>query len=577
MKQKLLLKSMLLLFALIAGNSSAWAQTTIWSENFDGLAADATPTAPTNASYTGVTYTCTDGTGTKPGSTKVMNENLAGATAPELMVGKKGSGDGAAGGKFTVVIPLDKYEGTLTLTYYQNKQTLKVSSPTAGVSGGKTFKPSEVGQQTTTFTGITAAMTSITIEFESTTTNNVRLDDIVLTGNKASNITAPTFSLAAGFYASAQTVTITTNETGGHTYYTTDGTSPSDASTPYTGAISITSTTTLKAVTYNSARTGHSAVVSATYGIVEDGVFDFVAAGGAGFDYGSGESVTDVGDYYNTDETTWTAGKVTMVVAGKYRWWYNGFDLRLYNNDPASSATFSVPDGYVITKIVSSGGNFTTAASGTLSGNTWKGAQQSVKLSTGSSTVNFTKFVVTYTTATQSETVQSYGWATYIPKFDVEFAANTAYVVTDASLSTGLTLAEVTQVPAGTPLLLKGAGEKTITVIASADAPATNLLSVSDGTDLASGEYAYVLAKDGTGACFKQWTGAMSSLNGRVMLVLDVAVAAPIFSLDNNTTGIKAIDNSQLTIDNVYDLQGRRVAQPTKGLYIVNGKKVVIK
>ena len=26
-----------------------------------------------------------------------------------------------------------------------------------------------------------------------------------------------------------------------------------------------------------------------------------------------------------------------------------------------------------------------------------------------------------------------------------------------------------------------------------------------------------------------------------------------------------------------YDLQGRRVAQPTKGVYIVNGRKVVIK
>ena len=45
-----------------------------------------------------------------------------------------------------------------------------------------------------------------------------------------------------------------------------------------------------------------------------------------------------------------------------------------------------------------------------------------------------------------------------------------------------------------------------------------------------------------------------------------------------NTTSIQAIDNGQLTIDNVvYDLQGRRVSQPTKGLYIVNGKKVVVK
>ena len=49
------------------------------------------------------------------------------------------------------------------------------------------------------------------------------------------------------------------------------------------------------------------------------------------------------------------------------------------------------------------------------------------------------------------------------------------------------------------------------------------------------------------------------------------------FVVDGETTGIEVIDNSQWTIDNVYDLQGRRVDQPTKGLYIVNGKKVVIK
>ena len=46
---------------------------------------------------------------------------------------------------------------------------------------------------------------------------------------------------------------------------------------------------------------------------------------------------------------------------------------------------------------------------------------------------------------------------------------------------------------------------------------------------------------------------------------------------EEETTGIKSIDNSQLTIDNVYDLQGRKVTQPTKGLYIINGRKVVIK
>ena len=48
---------------------------------------------------------------------------------------------------------------------------------------------------------------------------------------------------------------------------------------------------------------------------------------------------------------------------------------------------------------------------------------------------------------------------------------------------------------------------------------------------------------------------------------------------DGGTTGIETIeDTKQNTEDGVYyDLQGRRVENPTRGVYIVNGKKVVIK
>ena len=47
-------------------------------------------------------------------------------------------------------------------------------------------------------------------------------------------------------------------------------------------------------------------------------------------------------------------------------------------------------------------------------------------------------------------------------------------------------------------------------------------------------------------------------------------------NFDGETTGIVSIDNGQWTIDNsVYDLQGRKVSNPTKGLYIINGKKVI--
>ena len=48
---------------------------------------------------------------------------------------------------------------------------------------------------------------------------------------------------------------------------------------------------------------------------------------------------------------------------------------------------------------------------------------------------------------------------------------------------------------------------------------------------------------------------------------------------DDVPTGVKSIENEQLIIDNtVYNLKGQRVEKPVKGqLYIVNGKKVVIK
>ena len=310
----------------------------------------------------------------------------------------------------------------------------------------------------------------------------------------------------------------------------------------------------------------------------KDGIFDFVGAAGADpfEDYGSGMTLNDS---YTTTDKTWTAGNVTMVtsrVSGNgYRWYTSDKTLRFYNE---SKATFSVPSGYVITKIVTTGATFNSANVGTLSGSTWKGASNEVQLSATASK-NMEKITVTYMTPTQTETVQSYGWASYVTPAAVEFPANTAYVVTEASVSTGLTLAAVTQVPERTPVLLKGAGDKEITVIASAAAPATNLLKVSTGY-VSTGKYAYVLAKNGEGACFKQWTGDASLLEGRVVLILEeaVATARAMFDLDeNDVTAIEAVKTKNVENGQFFNLAGQRVAQPTKGLYIVNGKKVIIK
>ena len=50
------------------------------------------------------------------------------------------------------------------------------------------------------------------------------------------------------------------------------------------------------------------------------------------------------------------------------------------------------------------------------------------------------------------------------------------------------------------------------------------------------------------------------------------------FSVDGELTGIRTIESGVQDVENEYfDLQGRKVAQPTKGLYIVNGKKIIVK
>jgi hypothetical protein len=53
---------------------------------------------------------------------------------------------------------------------------------------------------------------------------------------------------------------------------------------------------------------------------------------------------------------------------------------------------------------------------------------------------------------------------------------------------------------------------------------------------------------------------------------------APVFfEIDGNVTGIKNIQKYTKDDDRYYNLSGQRVENPTKGLYIKNGKKVVVK
>ena len=76
----------------------------------------------------------------------------------------------------------------------------------------------------------------------------------------------PTFSPAGGSYTSAQSVTLSDAISGAAIYYTTNGATPTTASTLYTGPISVTQTTTIKAIAVASSF-ANSPMGTATYTI----------------------------------------------------------------------------------------------------------------------------------------------------------------------------------------------------------------------------------------------------------------------------------------------------------------------
>ena len=79
-------------------------------------------------------------------------------------------------------------------------------------------------------------------------------------------VEAPTFNPEGGTYTEAQNVTITCATEGTTIYYTTDGTDPDDESTLYSTPITVSETTTIKAIAYDS-QDNSSAIATATYTI----------------------------------------------------------------------------------------------------------------------------------------------------------------------------------------------------------------------------------------------------------------------------------------------------------------------
>ena len=91
----------------------------------------------------------------------------------------------------------------------------------------------------------------------------------------------------------------------------------------------------------------------------------------------------------------------------------------------------------------------------------------------------------------------------------------------------------------------------------------------------------YGYSSDGTFKKVSTTNGAHINSFRAYISIPGTSISAPaMLNIDfgGNTTGIvNAVKSEEIKEKSYYDLQGRRVQQPTKGLYIVNGKKVIIK
>ena len=186
--------------------------------------------------------------------------------------------------------------------------------------------------------------------------------------------------------------------------------------------------------------------------------------------------------------------------------------------------------------------------------------------------------------ATETVSVSEAGYATYATKYNVEVPDNNDVKVMTVTVNEGnstITLHEIpanTVIPAGTGILVKAqAGNHDFIVTSKEEATLDNDLKTattdvpSDGatffalTTLNDGKVGFaVVAKD------------VKIPAGKAYLKVPAATTAKFFGLDGEATGINSVKTAKAD-GAYYTLEGVKTTKPVKGIYIHNGKKIVVK
>ncbi len=186
------------------------------------------------------------------------------------------------------------------------------------------------------------------------------------------------------------------------------------------------------------------------------------------------------------------------------------------------------------------------------------------------------------------------GQSTWCSKYDLNFKGVEgikAYTATGYNVNTGLImLTRIYDVPAGTGIMLIGnPDEYKIPHTVSETYYSNMFVGVLEATTVpeTSGDYVnYYLSAGAQGVGFYRVNGSVSLKANRAYLPARKTLPGSAstrgfigFEFSDDTT---ALDSAPAAIpsaapDVYYNLQGQRVDKPTKGLYIKNGKKVIVK
>jgi len=193
------------------------------------------------------------------------------------------------------------------------------------------------------------------------------------------------------------------------------------------------------------------------------------------------------------------------------------------------------------------------------------------------------RWTLTVSTPIQLVTTAASGYTTLVSVYPLDFTSAgelKAYVVAaatdvDATAKT-VKLTEITEAAANTPVILYGSPSTDYNITAKADAAAVenNLLKGDATKDATLADDEAYLLKDGKfGLCT---AGTLPA--GKAYLPATTSEARElVIVFDGDATGIDDVTRDALENGKIYNLQGQEVKKAGKGIFIINGKKVVIK